>query len=225
MLGAVINGFLVLVAAVLLAIAFQRRVFAGYPLPPPGLAVLHRGEAAFIQAAAEVLFPEGAGLPVVGPDAHLPLYVDHHLAALPRTQRLQIRALLLLCEHLPLVAPAPQAGGRDRFSALPPTARIAVLERIAGHADLRVRLLFTALRAVLALGYLGHPANLRELGLAPFEIAPAVSDAELLFPRVGALPMSIRFGEADRTDPRTLAPLDPNGPRHRAYLRSSRDSR
>lgn len=225
MLGPVFTAFLVIGAALVLAIAFQRRCFAGYPAPPPGLAVLHRGEAAFIQAAAEVLFPDGAGLPVIGVDAHLPLYVDHHLSALPPKQRLQIRALLALFEHIPLVQPAGVPGGHDRFSSLPPGARVAVLERIASHPTLSIRILFTALRAVLALGYLGHPANLRELGLAPFAIEPAVSDAELLFARVGALPLSIPYGLADRTDPTHRAPLDPKGPRHRAYLRSSRDSR
>lgn len=225
MLGSVFTAFLVIGAALVLAIAFQRRCFAGYPAPPPGLAVLHRGEAAFIQAAAEVLFPDGAGLPVIGVDAHLPLYVDHHLSALPSKQRLQIRALLALFEHVTLVLPAGVPGGHDRFSSLPTAARVAVLERIASHPTLSIRILFTALRAVLALGYLGHPANLRELSLAPFEIEPAVSDAELLFPRVGALPLSIRYGLADRTDPTRLSPLDPKGPRHRAYLRSSRDSR
>ena len=225
MLGPVFNDFLALSALLVLAIAVQRRFAAGYAPAPSGLAVLHRGEAAFIQAAAEVLFPDGAGLPVIGVDAHLPLYVDHHLSALPLAQRLQIRALLLAFEHLSLVLPAPAPGGRDRFSSLGPASRIAVLERVASHPDPSVRILFTALRAVLAIGYLGHPANLRELGLAPFEIEPAVSDAELLFPRVGALPMSIRFEDADRTDPVALGPLDPHGPRHRAYQRSSRDSR
>jgi hypothetical protein len=161
----------------------------------------------------------------VGADAHIPLYVDHHLSALPAAQRLQIRALLLLFEHLSLVFPGQVPGGRDRFSSLPAAARLGVLERIAGHRDPRVRLLFTALRAIVALGYLGHPANLQALSLAPFEIEPAVSDAELLFPRVGALPMSIQYGEADRTDPIALGPLDPHGPCHPAYQRSSRDSR
>lgn len=225
MLGSVFTGLLVISAAIVLAVASQRRFAAGYPVPPAGLAVLHRGEAAFLQAAAEVLFPDGAALPVVGADAHIPLYVDHHLSALPASQRLQIRALLLVFEHLSLVLPGQVPDGRDRFSSLSATARLALLERVASHPDSRVRLLYTALRAIVSLGYLGHPANLRALSLAPFEIEPAVSDAELLFPRVGALPMSIRYGEADRTDPVALGPLDPHGPCHRAYQRSSRDSR
>jgi hypothetical protein len=52
-----------------------------------------------------------------------------------------------------------------------------------------------------------------------------VSDAELLFPRIGALPMTIRFGEADRTRPDALGPLDPHGPRHPAHAGARRDPR
>jgi len=217
MLEPVVTGLLILSAASVLAVASHRRFVGGYPAPPPGLAVLHRGEAAFIQAAAEVLFPDGASLPVAGADAQLPLYVDRHLSALPAAQRLQIRALLLLFEHLSLVWPAREPGGHGRFSSLPTTARLGVLERVADHRDFRVRLLFTALRAIVALGYLSHPANLSALSLAPFEIQPAVSDAELLFARIGALPMSIRYEETDRTDPAALGPLDLRGPRHLAF--------
>jgi hypothetical protein len=202
-----------------------RRLVSGYPPVPPGLAVLHRGEAAFVDAAAEVLFPGGAGLPVAGVDAHLPHYVDRHLVALPRLQRLQIRALLMAVEHLTLILPGDEPGGRRRFSSLSAASRVSILERLSRHPRAFFRLLFMALRAVLVLGFLGHPANLRDLGLAPFELQPGVSDAELLFPRIGGLVSSIRFVEADRTDPVALGPLDPHGPRHRAYARSSRDSR
>ena len=225
MLAGVFQAPLLFAAALVVAVLFGRRFGAGYADPPVGLAVLHRGEVAFVEAATEVLFPDGAGLPVVGRDAGLALYVDRHLGALPPTQRLQIRALFLLFEHLPLVLPARAPGGRDRFSSQPPASRIAVLERVARHSDLRIRLLFTALRAVLALGYLGHPANLHALGLAPFAIEPAVSDAELLFPRIGALPMAIGFVPADRTDATARPPLDPEGPRHGAYERAARARR
>jgi hypothetical protein len=213
-----------LVLVVLVVIVYRRCVW-GYPPAPPGLAVLHRGEAAFVQAAAEVLFPGGAGLPVAGVDAHLPHYLDRHLAALPRLQRLQIRALLMAMEHITLILPGDEPGGRRRFSRLSAASRVAILERLSKHPRPLFRLLFSALRAVLVLGFLGHPANLCELGLAPFDIQPGVSDAELLFPRVGGLVSSIRLTEADRTDPVRLGPLDPHGPRHRAYARSSRDSR
>jgi hypothetical protein len=208
----------------LLAIGYRRFV-ASYPPAPPGLAVLHRGEAVFVESAAEVLFPGGAGLSVAGVDARLPHYVDRHLAALPRGKRMQIRALLGVFEHLTLILPGDGPGGRRRFSKLSAASRSSVLARLSNHSNELVRTLFMALRAVLVLGYLGHPANLRDLGVAPFEIEPGVSDAELLFPRIGGLVSSIGFTEEDRTDPAALGPLDPHGPRHRAYARPSRDSR
>ena len=208
-----------------LLIVGYRRFILGYPPAPPGLAVLHRGEAVFVESAAEVLFPGGAGLSVAGVDAHLPHYVDRHLAALPRAKRLQIRGLFAIFEHLTLIFPGDEPGGRRRFSKLSAASRVSVLARLANHSNLWVRTLFMALRAVLVLGYLGHPANLRDLGVAPFEIEFGVSDAELLFPRIGGLVSSIELELIDRTDPAQLGPLDANGPRHRAYARSSRDSR
>jgi hypothetical protein len=217
----VLTGLLLLTLAVLIF----RRFVSGYPPAPPGLALLHRGEATFVDAAAEVLFPGGAGLPVAGIDARLPHYVDRHLAALPRSKRGQIRALFLLLEHLTLFVPGNEPGGRRRFSTLSVASRASILDRLAKHRSRLVRTLFIALRAVLVLGYLGHPANLRDLGVAPFEIGPAVSDAELLFPRVGGLVSSVAYTLDDRTDATSSPPLDPHGPRHRAYARSSRDSR
>lgn len=210
---------------VLLTVLIVRRFVMGYPPAPAGLAVLHRAEAAFVTAAADALFPSSGVMPVSGRDAHLAHSVDRHLSALPRAKRLQIRALFLLMEHLPLCVPAEGPGGRRRFSRLPVAARASFLQHLSRHRFASVRTLFMALRAVLVLGYLGHPANLCELGVAPFEITPAVSDAELLFPRIGGLVSSIPLTLADRTDPTRLAPLDPRGPRHRAYARSSRDSR
>ncbi len=216
--------FIGLLVIALLLVGYRRFV-SSYPPAPAGLGVLHRGEAVFVESAAEVLFPGGAGLSVAGVDAHLPHYVDRHLAALPRVQRIQIRALFLVFEHLTLVIPGNEPGGRGRFSKLSTASRASVLARLADHSNVLFRTLFQALRAVLVLGYLGHPANLRDLGVAPFEIEFGVSDAELLFPRIGGLVSSIEFGLDDRTDPAELGPLDPNGPRHRAYARSSRDSR
>jgi hypothetical protein len=219
---------LILFASLVGLIGFAyRRFVAGYPAEREGLGVLHRGEAAFIRATADVMFPSKVGLAVTGLEAQLPHYIDRHLAALPRAQRWQIRALFMLCEHGTLFLPAREPGGRQRFSSLSAASRVSVLERMSGHAHPWVRLVFTALRGVLVLGYLGHPANLHALGLAPFEIEPAVSDAELLFPRVGGLVSSIGFSQADKTDDvaqsAARAPLDPlSGPRHPAYSRSVR---
>ena len=69
--------------------------------------------------------------------------------------------------------------------------------------------------------YLGHPANLHGLSLAPFEIEPGVSEAELLFPRVGGLVSSIAFGPEDLNVDEDREPLRPDGERHRAYARTA----
>ena len=208
-----------------LSVLLYWRLVSGYSSAPPGLAVLSRGEVALIEGVAEVLFPGGAGMAVAGLDARLPHYIDRHLAALPFAKRLQIRALLMLIENITLVVPGDEPGGRGRFSGLTATSRVAILEKLANHSSSLVRMLFMALRGVLVLGYLGHPANLRTLGVAPFAIDPAVSDAELLFPRVGGLVSSVAYEVSDRTTGGESRPLDPTGPRHRAYERSSRDSR
>jgi len=221
---AVFTGLFVFGLLVTLSVAVYRRGFSGYRPAPAGLAKLHRGEAAFIESVGEVLFPGGVGLALSGIDAQLPHYIDRHLDALPRKQRFQIRTLFAAVEHLTLILPGDEPGGRRRFSSLTAASRIAVLERLAVHPNGLFRLLFSALRSVFVLGYLGHPANLHGLGLSPFEIEPAVSDAELLFPRVGGLVSSIAFGAEDRTDPTIQGPLDPQGKRHRAYARAGRNS-
>jgi hypothetical protein len=208
-----------------LSVLLYWRLVSGYPAAPSGLALLSRGEAAFIESAADVIFPSGAGLAVAGVDARLPHYIDRHLVALPRSKRWQIRALFILIENLSLAIPGDEPGGRQRFSSLTAASRVSILEKLASHRMGPMRLLFIALRGVLVLGYLGHPANLRDLGLAPFEIDPAVSDAELLFPRIGGLVSSIGFQLEDRTTGSVSPPLDPHGPRHRAYAHRTRDSR
>ena len=214
---------------VVLAVFVYRRGVAGYPPPPAGLGLLHRGEAAFIQSVAEALFPSGSALAVSGLDAQLPASIDRHLAALPRAQRWQIRALFALVEHLTLFVPGDEPGGRKRFSSLTVTSRVAVLDRLQHHPRSLLRLLFTALRSVFVLGYLGHPANLNRLGLAPFAIETVVSDAELLFPRIGALVSSIPFGLEDVEEVgaggAVQTPLDPRGLRHPAYARRTGASR
>jgi hypothetical protein len=217
----VLTGLFVVVLGIAVGLAIHRRGFAGYPPAPPGLAVLRAGEAAFIEATAEVLFPSGSHLAIAGLGAQLPQNIDRHLSALPRSQRLQIRLLFHVVEHITLFLPGHEPGGRRRFSSLSAASRIALLERLSGHRRGILRLLVTALRSIFVLGYLGHPANLQGLGLSPFEIEPVVSDAELLFPRVGGLVSSIGFGVADRNVDRPRPPLDPNGPRHRAYARAA----
>ena len=216
-----LTGLIIVGLLIAAGFALHRRGYAGYAPAPAGLAVLHRGEAAFVDAVAEVLFPAGGGLALSGIDAQLPHSIDRHLAALPRAQRIQIRLLLAVVEHITLIMPGDEPGGRGRFSSLTAASRIALLDRLSHHRFGLFRLLMTALRSVFVLGYLGHPANLHGLGLAPFEIEPVVSDAELLFPRVGGLVSSIAYDPADRNVDEEREPLQPDGERHRAYSRTT----
>lgn len=217
-----ISGLVSLLAIVVLALVVHRRTLARYPSAPPGLAVLNAGESAFVESVGEVLFPGGGAMALSGRESSLSQSIDRHLDALPRTQRTQIRLLFLLLEHLPLAWPGQEPGGRARFSPQSAAARVGFLERLAEHRFGLLRLLFTALRSVFVLAYVGHPANLHGLGLAPFSIDPAVSDAERLFPRIGAPALS-RANRADAvTDPQAAGPLDPDGPRHPAYVRAAR---
>jgi hypothetical protein len=125
-----------------------------------------------------------------------------------------MRLLLLLVEHATLVFPAPPPRGRRRFSALAPAQRVAALEGWRASRFFARRLVFTSLRALLMMGYFAHPAVLRQLRLAPYAIDTPVVEADLLFPRVGAHPDTIRYTEAELTPRRPAAPLDLDGPLH-----------
>ena len=215
-------ALLVVLLIAVAGVALARRVSSGYAPAPEGLAVLHAGEAAFVDAVGEVLFPARGAMALAGREAWLPHSIDRHLAALPGDKRFQIRLLFGAAEHGTLLFPGSEPGGRRRFSSLSAASRVDLLERWSQHRFGVLRLLFTALRSVFVLAYLGHPANLQGLGLAPFAIEPGITDAELLFPRVGALRASNTFTPDDRTPASARTPLDPTGPRHPAYERVAR---
>ena len=61
------------------------------------------------------------------------------------------------------------------------------------------RMALAALKAVLIMGYIGHPSTLRYLGLEPFDIESPICEADLLYPPIGKLPSAIRYTEADLT--------------------------
>ena len=202
----------------IVAVAFViRRVFLGYPSAPKRFAVITRRDAVFLEAAAEAMFPAGGAIPLSGREADLPSYVDGILGLLPRHLRFQIRALFLLVEQATLVFPPPGPRRFRRFSALRPEQRVAVLEGWTESRLFARRLAFTALRAVLTMGYLGHPVVLRHLRLAPYDLATPVCEADLLYPRVGAHPDSIAFTRADLTPASDGTPLALDGPLHPAF--------
>lgn len=192
------------------------RLFGGYPRPIARLRVLAAREAAFLDAAAEAMFPPGSDIPLSGREANLPVYVDGWLQLVPARQRWLMRALLLLVEQATLFFPAPGPNFR-RFSALSSVQREAVLRGWgASRMGLR-RLVFTSLRAVLTMGYLGHPVVLRHVGLAPYAIDSPVLPADLLYPRAGQHPRSNPLGPADLSPPSDGTPLALDGPLHPDY--------
>ena len=193
------------------------RLFLGYPRSHEGLRVLAPREAVFLDAAAEALFPPGSDLPLSGGQADLPGYVDRWLVAVPSRQRVLIRLLIMLVEQATLFFPAPGWGVR-RFSSLRPDQREAVLEAWQSSSLAPRRLVFTALRAVITMGYLGHPKVLAHVGLAPYAIESPVLPADLLYPRVGEHPSTIPYTEADLTPPSSGVPLAIDGPRHPDYV-------
>lgn len=191
-----------LVVSIVLVLFLARRLWVGYP--PARHAALGRAEAAFVAAAAETLFPAGAGLPLDGRAADLPSYADAYLQALPGRQQRLIRALFLLFEQATLIFPARGVGAFRRFSSMSPDQRRTYLEGWAKSRLALRRMAFAALKAVLILGYVGREENLRALGLAPWAIEPVVCQADLLYPPIGQPRSAIVYTEAD---------LDTGGPR------------
>ncbi len=196
-----------------------RRILLGYPRPEPRSGRAYRivapREAAFLDAAAEASFPAGGVMPIGGREADLPGYADAFLGSLPRHLRLQVRAMLMLFEQATLFFPAPGRGGHRRFSSLSTEQQVAALEGWSTSRLFPRRLAFAALRAVLTMGYLGHPVIMRHLRLAPLDFPSPLCEADRLYPRIGRGPDSIdreaALWQSDGT------PLDPHGPVHPDY--------
>src|SRR5262245_1880623 len=199
----------------LLALGFAAvRVFAGYPPAPRPRAALLRSEDAFLAGAAEATFPAGGGIPASGLDADLPGYTDRLMAAGQPRLRILLHLLFFLIEHATLLFPAPGPGGRRRFSALSLEQRAAALGGWRSSRLFARRLVFASLRAILTMGYFGHPAVLRSLGLAPYEIRTPIRDVDLWYPRIGASRASIRLTPADLTAPSDGTPIPLDAPLH-----------
>jgi hypothetical protein len=201
----------------LIAFAIYRLVLR-YRRPRQRFEYLVRGEVAFLESAAEAMFPSGGAIPISGIDAGIPGYVDRYLATLPRGKRRQIRLLFGFFEQATLLFPAPGRLGFRRFSSLDRSQREAVLRAWAESRFFVRQLVFTALRALLTMGYLGHPSALGFLRLAPYQIESPICEADLLYPRIGALAESNPLTRADLTPPSDGTPLDLEGPLHPDYV-------
>lgn len=211
-LGGVVRVVVILLLLLGLG-AGLRRLLAGYPQPPGRWRALAPGEVACLEAAAETVYPGAGPIGISGLQAGIPAWVDGYLAALPARLRLLMRLLLVLVENATLLFPAPPPRGWRRFSALSPAQRSAVLDGWRRSRLFPRRLVFMSLRAILTMGYFASPAVLRAVGLAPRAIEPVVTEAELLYPRVGRGRDSIVFTAADLR-PNSGRPLRPDAPLH-----------
>ena len=158
----------------------------GYPPPPATVRNLAPREYAAIAAAAVATFPRGGAVPPSGLDADVPGHADRFIGAQARRSRFLMRLLFVLIEHGTLVFPPPGAGGRRRFSALRPAQQIVYLDGWRTSGLFFRRLVFTSLRAILTMGYVAHPAVLRELGLVPRPVETPPCAADDLWPPISA---------------------------------------
>lgn len=204
-----------------LVFAVVNRAVLGYPKPRREFKVLARREAAFLNATAEVLFPPDGAIPFSGLDADIPSYADRFLSALEPRVRLQIRLLFAFFEHVTLFIPASGLTGFRRFSALSFEQRELVMQGWSQSPNFWRQLIFTALRAVLTMGYLGHPVVARHLRVAPYAIDTPICEADLLYPAIGTHPRDISLTRADLTRPSDGTPIDIDGPLDPTYLEPS----
>jgi len=210
---------ILLLAAVLVLLVWGlRRLFAGYGRRPEARK-LHAREWALVEAVSDAMFPTGGAIPPSGREAGVPAYVDGYVARVPTGIGRLMRMLFLLVEQATLFFPAPGRGGRRRFSDLTVDQRIAALEGWRTSRLFPRRLVFTSLRAILCMGYLADPAVLRRLDLAPWDLEPPVSEADLLYPPVGRTRAAIRPTET--TPPSDGTPLAIDAPIHPDYRAES----
>lgn len=207
---------LVLLLLVVLALGAYR-FLAGYPRPPLTLQALAPREYATVGAAALATYPRGGAIPPSGLDANVPLHVDRFVAAQRPGTRLLMRLLFVLVEHASLLFPARGRGGFRRFSALDDQQQIEYLHGWQRSALLPRRLVFVSLRAILTMGYFADPGVLRALGLAPRRVATPVCEADLLWPRIGEHPSTIRHRPGDVSQPAAAVPLGFAGALHPDY--------
>jgi len=109
------------------------------------------------RAVAETIVPEAGALP---PDEWraLETIVEEALADRPAKLRRQVRLLVRLIEHAPVLR-----YGRG-FTALDPARRTAVLRLLQGAPLLLLRRGFWGLRTLVLMGYYARPAAAAAIG-------------------------------------------------------------
>ena len=194
-----------------------RRVLLGYPSASHEYSRLRPREIALLGTATDAMFPARGAVPVSGAEVDAPRYVDAWFELLHPKKRFQIRLLLLAFEQATLLFWAPGPRGWRRFSALSLQQRIEVLRAWHSSRWFVRRLAFTALRSGLGIAYLGHPATMRYLRVAPYDFESPVLDADVLYPPIGQGPEAVVYGPEDRTAPSDGVPIDLDSPVHPDY--------
>ena len=144
-----------LAAAALLVAGFT----LGYPPPTTATDVLSAKEQAIVRACADAMFPSGGVAPASGTEAGVVEYFAATLREGPRATGVLIRLLLRFVEH------GPWLFGSRRLTRQSPEARVRTLAAWEASPIYFLRLSFTSLRALIAMGYVANAAVSRDLGL------------------------------------------------------------
>ena len=145
-----------------------------YPEPAAAceLHYLTRREYAIVAALASTLIPPGNPLGIDGLQARVPEYVDRMLAGMEPEKATDLKAMFLLFEHGTL----PFGLRVRRFTELPPLAREKYLRRWERARLYSRRMLATALKSMLGMGYFAHPDVQKALGME--RMCGTVADAK-----------------------------------------------
>ena len=142
------------------------------PEPACPLKELERREYAIVAALADALFPPGNPIGLSGTEARVPEYVDRWMHGLQPDRATDFRGMLLVFEHGTLAF-----GLRvRRFTELPQAARERYLHRWETARVYSRRMLSTALKTSLGVGYFAYPGVQKRLGIVRTCVTPA--DAE-----------------------------------------------
>lgn len=136
---------------------------ADYPRRPPEARALSHKEYEIVRKLTETLFPTGGTPPVGGLEIRVPLDLDGYLASLGEDMRNQIRLLLQLFEHAPLL----YLGKLTRFTEMGPADRERYVADWEESMLYHRRLAMKALKGLLAMSYYEHPEVVAALGLEP----------------------------------------------------------
>lgn len=169
-----IEGVVVVLAAVLLAGLIVWAWFLGYPAAREEAPALSAKEQAVVLAAADAMFPRGGVLPISGSEAGVLRYINDSLVTSPSRIRLLLRLLFVFVEHGPWLINL-----RPRLTKQTQEQRVDTLRSWADSPLYFLRVTFTSLRTLVSLAYLSDTRVVQGIGAtpdrAPFEGKQAVT--------------------------------------------------